>query len=174
MEDYLEAILLLQQHKPVARVGEIARRLDVSNPTVTAALKTLAESGFIEHESYGYIQLTPKGRKTAKAVSRRHGLLRGFFEHVLGVPAGLAAEDACRVEHYISGDTVARLARFVQFIDNCPRSGPQWLEYFHCYAEGGAKGAADPKRCAEACVERCLEEVRSHGAHTCGGEQEGP
>ena len=93
MEDYLEAVLALQERKPVARVGEIATALGVRRPTVTAALKTLAEGGFVEHESYGYIQLTRKGRRAAEAVSRRHALLTRFFGEVLGVPEELAAED---------------------------------------------------------------------------------
>ena len=168
MEDYLEAILWLQEENPVARVGEVAEALDVSRPTVTAAVKALGEGGFVEHESYGYIQLTPKGRRAAERVTRRHGLLRRFFEEVLGVDAERAAEDACRVEHHMSLDTAQRLARFVEFIENCPRSGPDWLKRFQCYCEREEGAGAVGANCPEECLKRCLDAFATSQAGMCG------
>jgi DtxR family Mn-dependent transcriptional regulator len=159
MEDYLEVILKLQDRAPVVRAGEIAGDLDVSRPTVTSALKTLAEGGFVEHESYGYVRLTARGRQVAASVRRRHRLLRGFFQEVLGVSAADAAADACAVEHYLCKDTAERLARFVEFVHNCPRSGPDWLERFHaCCSDGPGPREAS---CAENCLEECVRAIRS-------------
>ncbi len=160
MEDYLEAVLVLQKAKPVARVGEIAEALGVRKPTVTAALKTLAEGGFVEHESYGYIQLTPKGRRAARAVSRRHELLTRFFAQVLGVPVEVAEDDACHVEHYISRDTLERLTRFVEFVEKCPRSGPVWLANFMAYTQERGAPDAGALPCADRCGRECLAEFR--------------
>ena len=159
MQDYLEAILKLQETAPVVRAGEIASDLDVSKPTVTSALRTLAERGLVEHESYGYVRLTDRGRQAAASVTRRHRLLRGFFQEVLGVSPGNAAEDACAVEHYLCKDTAERLARFVEFIDHCPRSGADWLEHFHSYCESGPGPVK--ARCVENCLERCADDIRS-------------
>jgi DtxR family Mn-dependent transcriptional regulator len=165
MQDYLEAILKLQDRAPVVRAGEIAADLEVSKPTVTSALKTLAEGGFVEHESYGYVRLTEKGREAASSVRRRHRLLRGFFEEVLGVSAGSAAEDACAVEHYLSKDTAERLTRFVEFIHNCPRNGADWLQHFHSYCDGDAgPGEVD---CIEHCLEECVRQIRSARSGMC-------
>jgi DtxR family Mn-dependent transcriptional regulator len=166
MEDYLEAVLSVQREKPVARVGEIAGRLGVSNPTVTAALRTLAEGGFIEHESYGYVQLTPKGRRAAEAVDRRHRLLGGFLRDVLGVPAERAGEEACRIEHHIARDTVERLTRFVEFVENCPRCQPPWREHLLCYCAGGPQ-EGQAQQCAAECVDRCLEALKAECEGLC-------
>ena len=159
MQDYLEAILKLQEEAPVVRAGEIASDLDVSKPTVTSALRTLAERGLVEHESYGYVRLTDRGRQAAASVQRRHRLLRGFFEDVLGVSAGNASEDACAVEHYLCKDTAERLTRFVEFIQNCPRTGEDWLERFHSYCEG-ERGPVKA-HCVENCLEECARDIQS-------------
>lgn len=158
MEDYLEAVLVIQQEHSVARVTELAEALEVSKPTVTGALKTLKEGGFVDHQSYGYVTLTDRGRRRAKAVRRHHRLLTGFFENVLGVDPGRAAEDACSAEHYISRGTLDRLASFIEFIDDCPRTGEGWLEHFQCFFRR-KNGQGRPEGCDEQCRERCLQEV---------------
>jgi len=145
MEDYLEAVHELLRERPVARVGEIAEALGVSRPTVTAAIKTLVRRGFLRHKPYGYVELTPKGGRAAEAVSRRHRLLCNFFERILGVPAGRAAEDACRVEHYISADTLDRLTRFVEYIERRPRARRPWNDAPRPAREGGNGGPTDRK-----------------------------
>ncbi len=50
MEDYLETILLLERANKVARVKEIAERMSVQMPSVTAALKALKTRGLVEYE----------------------------------------------------------------------------------------------------------------------------
>jgi len=145
MEDYLEAVHELQRERPVARVGEIAKALGVSRPTVTAALKTLVRQGFLRHEAYGYVELTPKGHRAAEEVSRRHRLLCDFFEGILGVPADRAAEDACRVEHYISTDTLERLTRFVEYIERRPPGQRPWNDAPCLAREGRNRGPTDRK-----------------------------
>jgi DtxR family Mn-dependent transcriptional regulator len=159
MQDYLETILKLQERAPVVRAGEIAGDLDVTKPTVTSALKTLAEGGFVEHESYGYVRLTPRGREAAATVRRRHRLLRGFFEEVLGVRPADAAQDACAVEHHLCKDTAERLARFVEFVHNCPRGGADWLQRFHACCEGGP--GPGETNCVENCLDQCVRDIRS-------------
>jgi len=168
MEDYLETILALLEEKPVARVTEIAEALNVSKPTVTSALRTLAEGKFVEHQTYGYIELTEKGRKAAERVDQRHRLLRRFFEHLLGVSPETAVEDACRAEHYVSRDTLERLTRFIEFIENCPRTGPDWLEHFHCFCKDGGRGSAEGGGCGPECIEKCMQELKASGGAICG------
>ena len=43
--------------------AELARRLLVSRASVSEALSKLVNLGLIEYKSYGYIKLTPKGKK---------------------------------------------------------------------------------------------------------------
>ncbi len=169
MEDYAEAILALQAEGPVVRAGQIAEALGVSNASVTSALQTLAGGGYLDHEPYGYVRLTPAGEEAARSVRGRHRLLRRFLHDVLGLDAEGAAEDACRLEHYVSGETVRRLTRFVEFIARCPRSGADWVARFQCYAESGT--GRDPAECAAACVRACARALEEHQLGMCRADE---
>ena len=85
IEDYLEAILLLSEKDDAVRVTDIAEKLDIAKPSVTAAVNTLKEKGLVVQERYGKVFLTPEGRAYALKVKRRHKALRNFLVHVLGV-----------------------------------------------------------------------------------------
>jgi DtxR family Mn-dependent transcriptional regulator len=156
MEDYLEAIASLADQGGFARVRDIAGSLGVTQPTVTGALKHLAEMGLVNYTPYEVITLTPRGREAARRVRRRHKLLSRFFEEVLGLPAATAESDACRVEHDLSRKTVEGLVAFMEFLETCPRAGVEWLERF----AAGCGGASEPDACA-ACISGLLKEVRT-------------
>jgi DtxR family Mn-dependent transcriptional regulator len=114
MEDYLEAIMALEEEQKVARVRDIARRLKVKMPSVTGAVKNLAEKGLVSYERYSFVTLTPKGRLIAAEISRRHRIIYAFLTKILGVGSETAAQDACRIEHAVSPETVTRLTAFMQ------------------------------------------------------------
>ena len=64
VEDYLKRIFLAEQSSPGARVltGRIAGDLGVTPGTATTMIKTLADSGLVEHEPYAGVRLTAQGR----------------------------------------------------------------------------------------------------------------
>ena len=63
--------------------------------------------------SDGYITLTPSGRAIAETIYERHTLLSDWLTR-LGVDPKVAAEDACRMEHVISAETLAVIKAHVQ------------------------------------------------------------
>jgi len=117
VEDYLEAILVLSQESGAsARITDLSEQLGVSKPSVSAAVRKLAEAGFVSHERYGDVRLTRSGRKRAQQVASRHSLLHRFLAEILGVDDETAQSDACRLEHDLSDETVRRLTAFVEFL----------------------------------------------------------
>ena len=48
-----------------------------------------------------------------------------------------ATEEACRMEHLLSPDTVNRLAKFVEFVSTFPQGQPGRLEGFNYYMANG-------------------------------------
>lgn len=137
MEDYLEAVAILQRDSNKVRVKQISDALGVKMPSVTAALRKLCLEGLVEHEKYGYVKLTPRGDRAARDVFHRHEVLRRFLIDVLNIDPELAREDACRMEHSISPLSLERLAKFLEFADACPREQPSWLKgYFHFIEHG--------------------------------------
>ena len=112
MEDYLEVILNLQQEQRVARVKDVAQRLNVKMPSVTGAMKGLAEKGLVNYERYSYLTLTAAGEKIAQEIGERHKTFYSFLTDVLQLDHHTAELDACRLEHATSRKTFARIKEF--------------------------------------------------------------
>ncbi len=129
MEDYLEAIALLKQEKGVARVKDIGSLLGVKKPSVSGALNELSKEGLVDYRRYKAIEFTPRGERLARGVKRRHDTLVKFLTQVLGIDSRISRQDACRMEHVISSQTMRRLAKFLDSIAVCPVCGEQsWLK----------------------------------------------
>lgn len=139
LEDYLETIYLITIKGRVPRVKDISSSLKVKTPSVVSALKALERRGLIDHERYGHIELTEKGKREAERIYRMHLVLKQFFEEVLGVESAIAEEDACTIEHYLNQQTFERLVKFLEFIETCPNQKPFWLKSFHFYVEKGER-----------------------------------
>ncbi len=117
--------------KRVARVSDIAATMGVQMPTVTGALKHLAEHSLVNYEPYQFVTLTPEGAAIAESMVRRHDVLRKFITEVLALPDEIADRDACGMEHALSDETLGRLIEFLRFIEECPHSGNRLAESFH-------------------------------------------
>ena len=112
-ENYLEAILILKQNKGSVRSIDIAHYLNFSKPSVSIAMKNLRNSDMITVDSDGFISLTEAGHKIADTIFERHTVLSNMLIK-LGVPAEIAAEDACRMEHIVSDDSIMCLNSFLR------------------------------------------------------------
>lgn len=95
---------------------DIARALGVSRASVNKSLGFLKESGLIEHEHYGDVKLTEAGLRAARQVRARHNLLKLFLIDVLKVSPDTAEQDACRMEHAISRETVDKLEQYLKAV----------------------------------------------------------
>lgn len=103
-EDYLEAILILQNRCGVARSVDLARQLHVSKPSVSVAVHALEKKGYLSIDGEKLLHLTEAGREIAEKIYERHR----FFKNVLlaiGVKDGQAEDEACKIEHVISDET---------------------------------------------------------------------
>ncbi len=103
-ENYLEVILLLSKKKPVVRSVDVANELGFKKSSISIAMRNLKKLEYITISSEGYIYLTAAGKKVAKGIYERHQVITETLIRI-GVPADIAEEDACRVEHVISNDT---------------------------------------------------------------------
>jgi len=150
MENYLEAILELEQTNKVARAKEIAEKLEIKKGSVTGGLKSLADKGLINYVPYSFITLTERGRKLAEDIAYRHRVLKDFLLNILQVDPETAEHTACRMEHAIDGKTLERLVCFVEYIHRCPRAGDDWLESFinYCRSDNTSRKSCD------SCVEQ--------------------
>lgn len=107
-EDYLEAILRIQEEKGVVHSVDIAELKHFSKASVSVAMKKLRENGYISMEKNGTLNLLPPGREIAERIYERHQLLTKLFVS-LGVDQKTAEDDACKVEHDLSEITFQKL-----------------------------------------------------------------
>jgi len=135
LEDYLEGIFILKQKKKIVRVKDLARYLKVKAPSVIDALKKLKEKNLIVHEYYGYIELTQEGVNKAKTLYERHIMLKKFLHQILRMDEKIAEKDACKIEHYLSKETLERIIKFINFIETCPVGVPEWLNNFYYFVK---------------------------------------
>ena len=113
-QDYLEALLMLSEKEPSVRSVDVANVLKVSRASVNKAMGILKDMGLILQEKYGTVSLTPEGIKVANSVKKRHLTLKSFLSDTLGVGEEAAEQDACRMEHVISLETLEKLEQFMQ------------------------------------------------------------
>ncbi|MEX1306970.1 MAG: metal-dependent transcriptional regulator [Eubacteriales bacterium] len=112
-EMYLEVMYNLFTDHGEIRSVDVAKALGYSKPSVSRAIGLLKKEGFIEQEPYGKITLTEKGFARAKMVADRHELLTEFLVKALGVSADTAEQDACRIEHIVSQETMAAVRAYL-------------------------------------------------------------
>jgi len=140
IEDYLETIIMLHRKNRVVRVRDISRKMGLSMPSVCAAIKVLCKKGLVNHEKYGYIELTRQGETLGGKIYGSHKILIKFLKEILSTDSRTAEKDACKIEHGISGNTVKRLVAFVKFVETCPHpEGADWLKSFNYFYKYGKR-----------------------------------
>jgi Mn-dependent DtxR family transcriptional regulator len=118
-EDYLERIGELIERKGYARVVDIAAVLEVSQPSVTAMVKRLAEAGYLNYEKYRGLVMTDKGRELALKIQGRHATLKRFLS-LLGLDEATQENDIEGWEHCLSAATLQRLADVADYFEAKP------------------------------------------------------
>ena len=109
-EMYLETIYRLSRVLPVVRSIDVSEYIGYSKPSVSRAIGILKTQGLITVDPAGSITLTDTGKERAVCIYERHTVLTKMFV-LLGVDEQIAAEDACRLEHYISNETFQAVKR---------------------------------------------------------------
>ena len=130
-EDMLEQICLIANAGAEITVEKLCDRMDMSKREVTFYLKQLKTHGYVVREkdtctglqgrgAESGIFLTELGKITGEEFQYRHEILTQFLQFV-GVSEEKAKEDACRMEHVISEETVQQICNFVDYGDTFER-----------------------------------------------------
>lgn len=108
-EDYLEAVLILEQKKGSARSVDVAEQLGVSKPSVSRAVSLLKDGGFLRVED-NYLYLTDEGREIAEKIYEKHCYFRRRLIDA-GVDEMTAEKEACMMEHSLSDESFDKLKK---------------------------------------------------------------
>ena len=124
VEEYLEMIYNMSMEEEVVIGARLAERFQVSAPTVTEMLKRLVRDGYVEMNTKRHVSLTEAGNQAAEAVLRRHRLTERFLVDMLGMQWHEVHEEACRLEHFISGAVESRVIASLNNPMTCPHGNP--------------------------------------------------
>lgn len=113
IQDYLKSIYELSDNNKPASTTSLAARLGVKPASVTGMLQKLASTKppLVDYHKHKGVRLTPKGRRVALEVIRHHRLLETWLVKSLGYSWDEVHIEAEKLEHVISEDLEARIAR---------------------------------------------------------------
>ena len=112
-EMYLETILVLSKTQTAVRSVDVSEHMGFSKPSVSRAVSLLKQNGYLEVSAEGFLTLTEQGRDVAEKIYERHTVLSECLIR-LGVDPEVARQDACKMEHAISDESLSAIKRFVK------------------------------------------------------------
>ncbi len=112
-ENYLEAILMLKKKQGYVKSIDIANHLGFSKPSVSVAMKSFREDGYVIVEEDGCLSLTKKGLAVAEKVYERHQVIANALM-ALGVDEETAYSDSCKIEHDISDISFEKIKQYLE------------------------------------------------------------
>ncbi len=110
-ENYLEAILVLSGKNKGVRSIDVANYLGFSKPSVSVAMKSFREEGYVVVDGEGSLILTEKGKEIAEKVYDRHNTIAKALM-LLGVDEETALEDSCKIEHDLSDISFQKIKEY--------------------------------------------------------------
>jgi DtxR family Mn-dependent transcriptional regulator len=119
-EDYLRTIFVLGEENQPVIAARVADEMGVSASTMVATLRRLESQGYLVVERRKEIHLTPKGKKVAEGILRRHFLTERLLTDVLGLDWVKAHQEAHRLEHAISPEVEEKLTKLLRHPSTCP------------------------------------------------------
>lgn len=109
-EMYLETIYILGQKQQNVRSIDVAEEMGFSKPSVSRGVSILKQQGYLTVDGNGFLELTDSGMDLAKKIYERHTVLTEALVR-LGVDPEIAQQDACKMEHIISDETLNAFKR---------------------------------------------------------------
>ncbi|MFA5346639.1 MAG: metal-dependent transcriptional regulator [Methanoregula sp.] len=123
-EDYLEAILIhtgRYSYPPSAQ--DLGKALHIDESDVRTHMDELAYQGDVSLHDDGSITLTDRGTTTGKQIIKKHETLQCFLSEILGMDRSSASDEACKIEHAVSDETIDRLGDYLRLPVLQPHSG---------------------------------------------------
>lgn len=123
-QDYLKTLLALGGRERVVGTSELALRLSLAPPSVTAMLRRLAKDRLVTLAPGTGARLSASGAREALRVVRRHRLLETFLVGHLGLDWSEAHEEAEVLEHAVSDRVLSALDRLMDHPSEDPHGHP--------------------------------------------------
>lgn len=121
-EDILETLYLWwKEGKPIT-IPQICLHFDLTKREVSYYIKQMVKHGYLrDPEKSGNLELTAFGKAEGAECLMRHQHLTQFLQMVCGLDEERAEENACRMEHVVSGEVLHGICDFIKYGDTYER-----------------------------------------------------
>jgi DtxR family Mn-dependent transcriptional regulator len=123
-QEYLESIYWLYEAGIERTQANLARALQVSQPSASEMLRRLADDGLVSRDDHKLIQFTERGREVAARIVARHRTVEAYLVKVMGIPWDEVHEEAHAMEHSISPRLEAKMLEMIGEVHTCPHGHP--------------------------------------------------
>src|SRR5437763_16768340 len=123
-QEYLESIYWLYESGIGRTQANLARALQVSQPSASEMLKRMVDDGLGGRDEQKLINITDRGREVAERIVARHRLVEAYLVKVMGIPWDDVHEEAHAMEHSISPRLEAKMLEMIGDIKTCPHGHP--------------------------------------------------
>jgi DtxR family Mn-dependent transcriptional regulator len=124
IQDYLEKLYWFQEAGIEPTQANLARAMQVSQPSVTEMVRRLVDEGLVERDERKRLHFTPHGEEIARHIVSRHRLIEAFLVKVFGIPWDEVHEEAHTFEHAISPNLEQRMYELLADAETCPHGHP--------------------------------------------------
>jgi len=123
-QEYLESIYWLYEAGIDRTQANLARALQVSQPSASEMLRRLTDEGLVSRDEHKLIEFTDRGREVAARIVARHRTVEAYLVKVMGIPWDEVHEEAHAMEHSISPRLEAKMLEMIGEVRTCPHGHP--------------------------------------------------
>ena len=123
-EEYLQTIYWLMEAELPITGANIARAMQLSQPTVHEMVGRLEQDGYVTRDAHKSLTFTKSGLEQAEAIVGRHRLIERFLTDVVGIAWDDVHEEAERLEHAMSPAFEKWMISTVGNAKTCPHGHP--------------------------------------------------
>lgn len=114
-EKYLLTIFELEEHeKKGVKSIDIAKKFNISKPSVSEMLGKLTDDKLIKMQKYKKIFFTKKGRKIAEKLFDNHYTIKRFMKHIIQHDDEKAKQEAHKISHLLENETIERIEKLME------------------------------------------------------------
>ncbi len=121
-EDILETLYLWWKEGKPLTIPQICMDFDITKREMSYYIKQMVKHGYLrEPEKNGNLELTAFGKAEGAECLLRHQHLTQFLQMICGLDEERAEENACRMEHVVSGEVLHGICDFIKYGDTYDR-----------------------------------------------------
>src|SRR5215216_6870200 len=124
MRRYAAEIYRLQQDYDQVSLSLLSSQVEASTQAISTMVKRLNKSGYLVHEPYRGVRLTPAGEKIAMPALRRHRLTEVFLVKVMKYDWASAHELSDVFERGVNDELEDRMDELAGHPTRCPHGEP--------------------------------------------------